>query len=105
MEKNMRLSIWASYLGTALVLAMTPAEAAWNGYFNKDGVAFSFTAPGEMKGERAMYNSAMAGPREAIVFKSMENNIEFMVTVVDFNRRASDGADLIKEASTVYQDN
>lgn len=101
----MRLSIWASYLGMALALAATPAEAEWQGYFNKDGVGFSFTAPGEMKAERTMYNSAMDGQREAIVFKSMENDIEFMVTIVDFKRRVSDGAALIKEASTAYQDN
>ena len=99
----MRFSIWAS-LGTALALAITPAEAAWHGYFNKQGVAFSFTAPGELKGEKSRYHSAIAAEHDSVVFTSVEENIEFKVTFVDFTGRASDEAALIKEASAAYQD-
>lgn len=99
----MRLSIWAS-LGTALALAVTPAQAAWHGYFNKQGVAFSITAPGELKGEKSKYHSAIAGERDSVVFTSVEDNIEFKITVVNFTGRASDEAALIKEASAAYQD-
>jgi hypothetical protein len=100
----MRLSIWAGFLGTALVLAAAPAKAAWHGYFTKEGVGFSFTAPGEMKAEKATYNSAMAGQRHAVVFKSVEDNVEYKITVVDFTGRASDESALIKEATAEYQD-
>jgi hypothetical protein len=99
----MRFSIWAS-LGTALALAITPAQAAWHGYFNKQGVAFSFAVPGELKGEKSRYHSAMAGDRESFVFTSVEDNVEFKVTFVNFTGRASDQDALIKEASAAYQD-
>lgn len=100
----MRVSIWAS-LAAALALAATPANAAWHGYFNKQGVAFSFAAPGDLKGEKSTYHSAMAGERDSIVFTSIEDNVEFKITIVDFPGRASDEAALIKEASAAYQDN
>lgn len=99
----MRVTIWAG-LATALVLAITPAQAAWHGYYNKQGVAFSFAAPGELKGEKSTYHSAIAGERGSLVFTSVEDNVEFKITVVDFPGRASDEAALIKEASSAYQD-
>jgi hypothetical protein len=100
----MRFRIWASYLGTALALAVTPAEAAWHAYFHKDGVGFSFTAPGDMKAEKISYTSAIAGERNAIVFGSTEDNIEYKITVVDFTGHASDDSALIKEAAAASQD-
>ena len=99
----MRLSIWASF-GIAMALAITPAHAEWHGYFNKQGVEFSFTAPSDLKGERSKYNSVMAGARDSVVFTTVEDNLQFKVTVVDFAGRASDQAALIKEASAAYQD-
>lgn len=98
----MRISIWAS-LATALALAATPADAAWHGYFNKQGVAFSFAAPGELKGEKSTYHSAIAGERNSVVFTSVEDNVEFKITIVDFPGHASDEAALLKEASAAYQ--
>ena len=100
----MRLKIWASLLGSALLFAAAPAEAAWHFYYNKDGVAFSFTAPGEMKAEKTTYTSAMAGQRNAVVFQSAEDNVEYKITVVDFAGRSSDEAALIKEATAASQD-
>ena len=100
----MRLGIWASLLGPALVLAAAPAEAAWHGYFVKEGVGFSFTAPGDMKGQKSTYKSAMAGERSAVIFASSEDNVDYKVLVVDFNGRASDEAALIKEATAGSQD-
>ncbi len=99
----MRVSIWAG-LATALALAVTPAQAAWHGYFNKEGVAFSFSAPGELKGEKSTYHSAIAGEHNALTFKSVEDNVEFKITVVDIPGRANDEPAIIKEASATYQD-
>jgi hypothetical protein len=99
----MRVKISAS-LATALMLAVTPANAAWHGYFNRQGVEFSFAAPGELKGEKSTYHSAIGGERDSVVFTSVEDNVQFKVTVVDFSGRASDEAALIKEASAAYQD-
>ena len=100
----MRLSIWAGLTGTALVLAITPAAAAWHGYFNRAGVEFSVNAPADLKGQKNSYSSTMAGSRDAVVFKNVEDNVEFKVTVVDFTGRAADEAALIKEASAVHLD-
>ncbi len=99
----MRLSILAG-LGAALALAVSPADAAWHGWFNKAGVAFSFSAPGEMKAEKSTYHSAIAGDRNSLVFSSIEENVEFKITVVDFAGRAKDEDALIKEASATYRD-
>jgi hypothetical protein len=97
----MRFGILAGVTGTALALMMAPAEAAWHGYFSKEA-GFSFTAPGDIKSEKASYSSALAGERNAVVFRSMEDNVEYKVTVADFAGRASDEAALIKEASSTF---
>ena len=99
----MRFSILAG-LGMALTLAVTPADAAWHSYFNRAGVAFSFNAPGDLKGEKSTYHSEIAGERSSVVFTSVEENVEFKVTVVDFGGRAKDQEALIKEAYEGYRD-
>jgi hypothetical protein len=99
----MRFGILAG-LGMALALAVTPAEAAWHSYFNKAGVAFSFNAPGELRGQKSSYRSALAGERDAIVYTSVEENVEFKITVVDFAGRSKDEEALIKEAAAAYRD-
>lgn len=99
MERAMHLKIWAILAGTALALAITPAEAAWNTYFSKAGLEFSFNAPAALKAEKATYDSRMAGSHDSVVFRAVEDNVEFKITVVDFTGRASDESALIKEAS------
>ena len=99
----MRLSIWTTLSAAALVFAVAPAEAAWHAYFVKEAVGFSFAAPGEMKTEKATYESAMAGQRNAVVFASAEDNVQYKITVVDFTGRASDEPALIKEATAASQ--
>jgi hypothetical protein len=100
----MRSGILAGFFGAALVLAFGPAQAAWHGYFVKEGVGFSFTAPGDLKAQKIKYKSAMAGERDAVVFGSVEDNVEYKITIVDFGGRSSDEAALIKEATTASQD-
>ena len=95
----MRRRICAILVGAALALSIMPAAAAWNTYFSKAGLEFSFNAPAALKAEKASYNSRMAGTHDSIVFKAVEDNVEFKITVVDFTGRASDESALIKEAS------
>lgn len=98
----MRLGMLASLAGAALALTILPAEAAWHGYFNNE-VGFSFTAPGEVKVDKATFTSASAGQRDAVVFRTAEDNIEYTVTIVDFAGRGSEETALIKEAATALQ--
>jgi hypothetical protein len=101
---NARSGIWSAAFMTALSFATTSAHADWRGYYCKDGVGFSFTAPGELKREKSAYSSKMAGRRDAVVFTSREDDVEFQIIVVGFPGRASDENALIKEASGAYID-
>ena len=96
----MRSTIFASFLGLALMAS--PAYADVHSYISHEA-GFSFAAPGEMKTEKITYTSASNGTRSATVFESVDDNIEFSVTVVDFNGVAASHEDLINEASTAYQ--
>lgn len=100
----MRVTILGCLTGLALGIAISPAEAAWHGYVSSEA-GFSFIAPGDVKTEKATYRSAIAGQHAATVFRSVEDNVEFKVTVVDFAGRASDDAAIIKEAATVFEAN
>jgi hypothetical protein len=100
----MRFAIQAGLVGAVLAVTILPAEAAWNSYLNRE-VGFSFLAPGNMKTEKATYRSAMAGQRDAVVFRTVEDDVEFKVTVVDFAARTSDEAALIKEATATLLSN
>src|SRR5215471_19072583 len=56
-------------IGTALLLAAMPAQAAWKNYINKE-FGFSFTAPGEIKTEVGNFRGRLAGPHQTIVYRS-----------------------------------
>jgi hypothetical protein len=95
----MRFSILAGFLGATLALTTLPASAAWHGYVSRE-VGFSFTAPGEVKTEKATY--AAQGARDAGAFRSIDNNIEYKVTVVNFTGSGQNEETLIKDAATKY---
>src|SRR6185436_14798539 len=101
-EDQMRFTNLAVVAVTALIFATLPSEAAWNGYFNKS-VEFSFFAPGQLKTERGTYSGTLAGQREATVFQSEEDNIQYRVIVVDFSSRPNDETALLAEAATAFQ--
>jgi len=100
----MRFAIPASLVGAVMAVTILPAEGAWQSYVNHE-VGFSFLAPGDVKTEKGTYRSAMAGQREAVVFRSVEDNVEFKVTVVDFSARPGEETTLIKEATTAFLNN
>jgi len=84
----MRRQYVAAVVGAAFAFSAHPAEAAWRQYFNQ-ALEFSFLAPGELKLEKGTYKGELAGEHSANVFRSVEDNIEYVVTVVDFSPQAA----------------
>ena len=99
----MRRSILAALAGAALMLTAMPAQAAWKNYFNKE-LGFSFTAPGEVKAAVGNFRGAIAGPRQTIVYRSVEDNIEYRITVMSFLQAQAEGATLLGEREYMFQD-
>lgn len=104
MTGTMRTIIWASFVGSALVLAAAPAQADWHAYVIKGGVSFSFTAPDGLKAEKTTYKSATGGERKAVAFGAVEDKVEYKITIVDFTGGGGDESALIKEATAASQD-
>jgi len=77
----MRRWLLAALAGTALTMAAMPAQAAWKSYINRE-LGFSFMAPGEVKASVGTYRGNIAGPRQTIVYRCVEDNIEYKVTVM-----------------------
>ena len=98
----MRLTFIGLLAAAALIVTTAPSQAQWNQYFN-ESVEFSFFAPGELKTERGAYSGALAGQRDATVFHSEVDNIQYKVIVVDFSSRPNDEAALLAEAATAFQ--
>jgi hypothetical protein len=98
----MRKSMTAA-LGAALMLAAMPAQAAWKSYINRE-LGFSFRAPGEVKTSVGTYRGELAGPRQTIVYRSSEDNIEYRVTVMSFIQAKAEGANILGEREYMFQD-
>jgi hypothetical protein len=99
----MRISVLASVACVALMSATAPANAVWKSYISKS-MGFSFEAPGDLKTEKTKVNGQLAGDKDAVVYRSVDDNIEYKVTVVDFTPRAAEGAVLLGEATYLFQD-
>src|SRR5438067_4707181 len=92
----MRQFAIAGLLGLLLLAMAAPAQAAWHSYISHE-LGFSFEAPGEVKSQLGTYRAQVAGPRQTIVFRSVDDNIEYKVTAMKFAQAQADGADLIGE--------
>src|SRR5450432_3492076 len=101
-EGRMRVGILGGLIGAALALGILPVQAAWHGYVNTEA-GFSFTAPGAVKAEKSGYKSTAEGQRTATIFRSVEDDVEYRVTVVNFFGRKTDEPAIIKEAATQFQ--
>lgn len=99
----MRLTALTILVGATLAALSVSSSAAWHGYISHP-MGFGFWAPGELKVEKSTYNSALAGQHESTVYRSLEDNIEYKVTVVDMGNDANDAANLIGEAEYNFQD-
>ena len=99
----MRRWMSAALAGAAVAMAAMPAQAAWKSYINRE-LGFSFTAPGEVKSDVGTFRGAIAGPRQTIVYRSMEDNIEYKVTVMSFIQAQAEGATILGEREYMFQD-
>src|SRR5579884_33260 len=73
-EEYMRRLTIATVLGASLAIFATSANAApWHSYVSHK-LGFSFEAPGDVKVSMGTYRGSVAGPRETIVFRSVDNN-------------------------------
>jgi hypothetical protein len=99
----MRSWTLAVLTGAAITIAAMPAEAAWKSYINRE-LGFSFMAPGEVKTEIGTFRGAVAGPRQTIVYRSTDNNIEYKVTVMSFLQAQAEGATILGEREYMFQD-
>ena len=87
----------------ALIALAAPAAAAWHGYISH-ALGFAFAAPGDLKVEKSSYKGAVAGTRDAIVWTSMEDGIEYKAIAIDTTAIANQSASLLGEAEFIFQD-
>ena len=99
----MREWMTAALAGAALAMAAMPVQAAWKSYINKE-LGFSFMAPGEVKASVGTFRGNIAGPRQTIVYRSVDNNIEYKVTVMSFVQAQEEGATILGEREYMFQD-
>jgi len=100
----MRLTAVATLVGTALATMTASATAAWHGYISHP-LGFAFAAPGELKVEKGTYRGAVAGSRDALVYRFVDDNIEYKAVVIDMTDKANDAATLLGEAEYLFQEN
>ena len=99
----MRLRALAILVGTALAATSAPATAAWRGYISHP-LGFAFAAPGELKVEKGTYSGAVAGAHDTLVYRFIDDNIEYKAVVIDVSDKANDAATLLGEAEYNFQD-
>jgi hypothetical protein len=99
----MRVWTLAALAGAALTIAAMPAQAAWKSYFNRE-LGFSFMAPREVKTDVGTFRGVIAGPRQTILYRSMEDNIEYKVTVMSYVQAQAEGATVLGEREYMFQD-
>jgi hypothetical protein len=99
----MRLMALMNLVIAGLGLSSAPAMAAWHAYISHP-LGFAFAAPGELKLEKGIYRSAVAGPRETIEYRFADDNIEYRAVVIDMRDKADNAATLLGEAEYLFQE-
>jgi len=98
----MRVSALATLIGAVLAVTAAPAMAAWRSYISHP-LGFAFAAPGELKVEKGAYRGAVAGARDALIYRFVADDIEYKAVVIDMNDKANDAATLLGEAEYNFQ--
>jgi hypothetical protein len=99
----MRLTALATLVGAALATMTAPAMAVWRGYISHP-LGFAFAAPGEIKVEKGTYRGDVAGAHDTIVYRFVDDNIEYKAVVIDMRDKANDAATLLGEAEFMFGD-
>ena len=89
--------------GVALAAMTASAQAAWHGYISHP-LGFAFAAPGELKVEKGTYSGAVAGPHDTLIYRFVDDDIEYKVVVIDVTAQANQAATLLGEAEYLFQD-
>ena len=103
MKRTMRFTDLVLLAGAALAVMTAPAQAAWHGYISHP-LGFNFAAPGELKVEKGTYSGAVAGLHDTLVYRFVDDNIEYKVVVIDVTAQANQAATLLGEAEYLFQD-
>jgi hypothetical protein len=98
----MRALTFAAMASAVLAISTAHADSVWKAYIAKDH-GFSFMAPGEIKATLGTYRGALAGPRQTIVYRSVDNNIDYRVTVMSFLQAQAEGANILGERQYGFQ--
>ena len=99
----MRVLTLTALAGAVFLATMAPAAAAWKGYISHP-LGFAFAAPGELKVEKGTYQAAVGGKHDTIVFRSVDDNIEYKAIVIDMTAQANQAATIMGEAEYIFQD-
>jgi hypothetical protein len=99
----MRKWISGALAGAVFVMTAVQAQAAWKSYINRQ-IGFSFMAPGDVETIVGNFRGGIAGPRQTIVYRSVEDNVEYKVTVMSFLQAQAEGATLLGERQYMFQD-
>jgi hypothetical protein len=99
----MRVTGLAILVGAAVGAMTAPAMAAWHGYISHP-LGFAFAAPGKLEVEKGTYHSAVAGPRDTLVYRFVDDDIEYKAVVIDMSDKANDAATLLGEAEYNFQE-
>ena len=94
---------WALLAGTVLAVTAAPVQAAWHGYISHP-LGFAFAAPGELKVEKGTYSGPVAGTHDTLIYRFVDDNIEYKVVVIDMTAQANQSANLLGEAEYQFQD-
>jgi hypothetical protein len=98
----MRVIISVALASAVVVTAAMPTQAAWKSYVNKE-LGFSFSAPGDVKAGVGTFRGEIAGPRQTILYRSVEDGIEYKVTVMSFIQAQAEGASILGEREYMFQ--
>jgi hypothetical protein len=99
----MRFAAFVFCASAVLALMTAPAQAAWHGYISHP-LGFAFAAPGELRVEKGSYTGAVAGTHDTLIYRFLDDNIEYKVVVIDVAAQANQSGNLLGEAEYQFQD-
>lgn len=98
----MRASAFAILAAGALAVSTAPASAAWKNYVSHT-FGLTFEAPGEIKTSAGESRGTFAGPQVTMIFASRENNVDYKLTVTNFQQAKAYSATILGETEFMFQ--